>query len=443
MERSTRFLGFLRLLGCCLIVSLFLGAAHAQECEQWVAQAVSVEGDVEAKTAQGAAWQPVALNDVFCAEDTIRVLDNSRAELALVNQPVLRLDQNTTITLGGLEEQTFFTKLVKGAAHFFSRAPRSISVETAFVNAGVEGTEFLVEVRSDETFISVFEGRVLASNQAGTLGIASGQSAAAKAGQAPVLRVVAKPRDAVHWALYYPPVYYVPPGEMIVEDEADPRYLAARASTRIAVGRVDQANSDLDRALVIEPNNAEALALQSIMALVQNDKQKGMTLAQNAVQADAASSTAKVALSYNQQAAFDLEGARKSLLEASKQDPENALAWARLAEIHMSFGDLGKALEAAQKAVELDPDVARTQTVLGFAYLTQVKTTEAKEAFEKAIDPGSADPLPRLGQGLAKIREGDLEEGRRDLEIAASLDPNNSLIRSYLGKAYYEEKNAG
>ncbi|MBE7525822.1 hypothetical protein HS096_05915 [candidate division WWE3 bacterium] len=37
------------------------------------------------------------------------------------------------------------------------------------------------------------------------------------------------------------------------------------------------------------------------------------------------------------------------------------------------------------------------------------------------------------------IREGSLEAGRIKLEIAASLDPANSLIRSYLGKAYFEE----
>ena len=79
--------------------------------------------------------------------------------------------------------------------------------------------------------------------------------------------------------------------------------------------------------------------------------------------------------------------------------------------------------------------------MLGYAYLTQVKTKEAKKAFEKAIELDQADPLPRLGQGLAKIREGDLADGRRDLEIAAGLDPNNSMIRSYLGKAYFEEKN--
>jgi len=48
--------------------------------------------------------------------------------------------------------------------------------------------------------------------------------------------------------------------------------------------------------------------------------------------------------------------------------------------------------------------------------------------------------MPRLGLGLALIREGDLEAGRIELEIATSLDPANSLMRSYLGKAYFEEK---
>jgi tetratricopeptide (TPR) repeat protein len=84
--------------------------------------------------------------------------------------------------------------------------------------------------------------------------------------------------------------------------------------------------------------------------------------------------------------------------------------------------------------------LSRTRTVLGFAYLTQVDTNEAKAAFERAIEFDQADYLPRMGLGLAKIREGDLQDGRREIEIAASLDPNSSIVRSYLGKAYYEEK---
>jgi outer membrane receptor protein involved in Fe transport len=67
-------------------------------------------------------------------------------------------------------------------------------------------------------------------------------------------------------------------------------------------------------------------------------------------------------------------------------------------------------------------------------------TASAKAAFMKAHELDQASALPQLGLGLAKIRDGNVAEGRREMEVAASLDPNNSMIRSYLGKAYFEEK---
>src|SRR5207249_4103979 len=97
----------------------------------------------------------------------------------------------------------------------------------------------------------------------------------------------------------------------------------------------------------------------------------------------------------------------------------------------------------ADDAVRLDPDLARTQTVLGFAHLADLNARRAQEAFERAIALDPADPLPRLGLGLARIRRGDLHAGRQEIEAAASLDPGNSLVRSYLGKAYYEERRDG
>ena len=87
---------------------------------------------------------------------------------------------------------------IKGAAHFFSRLPKNLEVRTGFVNAGVEGTEFLVEVDDTRTTITVFEGKVLASNSAGEVGITDGQSAVAEQGKAPVMRTVAS--DGATWA---------------------------------------------------------------------------------------------------------------------------------------------------------------------------------------------------------------------------------------------------
>ncbi len=430
-------------IGLCTFF-MFADLAISQSCEEWAAKIVSVQGAVQARKAGETRWIPVRLNQTYCPGDVVRVLENSRAAIALSNESLIRLDQNTTVTFSGVEkERSFLIDMIKGAAHFFSRFPRRLKVATPFVNAAVEGTEFYVRVEDDRTFISIFEGRVLATNTAGSLNLTGGQAAVAEAGKAPAIRVVVRPRDAVHWALYYLPIIYVPPGESPKEDLSDPRFWAYRASQLLVVGRVDEARADIERALRLDPRYSDAFALQAIIAVVQNAKEKALTAAQKAVDTGPNSATARIAMSYAQQAGFDLENARGSVEEAVKLDPNNALAWARLGELWSSFGRLGKALDAAKKAVDLDPRLSRTQMVLGFAYLTQVKTTESKAAFEKAIELDQADPLSRLGLGLAKIRDGDLKEGGREIEIAASLDPNNSLVRSYLGKVYFEKKQTG
>jgi tetratricopeptide (TPR) repeat protein len=444
----------------------------AAPCDPWVAKMVSVQGVVEVRRAGQTQWVPARLNDLYCGGDQVQVAERSRADLALINQPIIRLDQNTTISLGGIREQRVsWFDLIRGALYFFSRMPRNLEVRTAFVNAGVEGTEGLIIVESNRTLMTIFEGTVLASNPSGSLTLVGGQSAIAEQGRAPVLTVVVRPRDAVRWAIYYPTTLNFRPEEFpagpgwqgmvrnsleayimgdfqaafesikgVPDTLGEPRFFAYRASLLLAVGRFDEATKDLERALSLNPTYSDAFALQSIIAVAQNEKEKARDLAQRAVTADPKSASALIALSYAQQANFDLEAALNSLQRAVQLGPDNALALARLAEIWLSFAQLSEALEAAKKAVALNPNLSRTQTVLGFAFLTQVDIAEAKKAFERAIEFDQADPLPRLGLGLAKIREGELEDGRREIEIAVSLDPDNALIRSYLGKAYFEEK---
>jgi len=420
----------LRLLAASALLAGGAAAAQAAAvCDPAPARATSVQGSVEARRAGDALWRPVELNDTFCPGDSIRVRDRSRADLQLLNQSVLRLSANSSITVETPKERsTGVVDLVRGAVHFFSRGPNSLEVKTPYTVAGVRGTEFFMSLEPQRTLLTVFEGTVVADNPSGSLTLRDGESALAEADKPPVPRTVVRPRDAVHWALYYPPVLHAPQA---------PGY---RAQTLLAVGAVDEARSDIGRALQLRPNDADALSLQSIMAVVQGEKEQGLELAQRAVAADSSSAAALIAQSYAQQANFNLEGARASVQRAVDLEPANALAWARLAELHSSFGELDKSMSAARRAVEIDPNLSRTQTVLGFAHLTSINIAQAKQAFEKAIALDQADPLPRLGLGLARIRDGDLDAGSRDIEVAASLDPNNALVRSYLGKAYYEEK---
>ena len=228
--------------------------------------------------------------------------------------------------------------------------------------------------------------------------------------------------------------------ERIAEPDRNADFYNTRASLLLHVGRADEAEQDISQALQRQANSSDALSLQTIIAIVKTDKAKAMELANQAIQSDQQSAAARIAQSYALQANFKIEDALKAAREATFRDATNALAWARVAELELSIPNYDKSKEAAEKAVKLNPNLARTQSILEFANITRIDINAAKESFNKAIELDQADPLPRLGLGLATIREGNLEQGREQIEIAASLDPENSLIRSYLGKAYYEEK---
>src|SRR5687767_13347321 len=68
-------------------------------CDPAPARAVSVQGTVETQRGGSQQWQSVKLNDTFCAGDSIRVGDKSRADVALLNQSVLRINANSAITV--------------------------------------------------------------------------------------------------------------------------------------------------------------------------------------------------------------------------------------------------------------------------------------------------------------------------------------------------------
>ena len=460
-------ISFARVLCGLVLLCIWTANGFAAPCAPWVTRVVSIEGTIEVKRLKQGGWSRIQLNEQFCAGDSIRAAIHSRAGLLLRNETLLRLDQGTTLVLPQLhEEESAWLELVRGAVHFISNVPYRLKIKTPFVNAAIEGTEFAVRVSEADTKVWVLEGKVRVDNSQGSISLGPGDAAVAEAGKPPVAYLKIKPRDAVQWALHYPPIIdyrsstVVDPqrqravtlyrtGQIpaaiealnsVPETARDSSFFTQRAALLLTVGQVQSAQKDIDKALALSPNSGAPRALQSIIALTQNDKAKALSLAQEAVKLEPKSPTPQVALSYAQQAAFDIEGARESIKKALELAPDDPLAWARLSELELSSGELDDALDAAKKAEALDPELSRTQMVLGFARLMEIDIDEAKESFTKAIALDPSAPLPRLGMGLAKIRQGDVEEGRRDIEVAAVLDPENSLIRSYLGKAYYEEK---
>lgn len=424
-----------------LLTPTFASASH---CADSIAVAVSVQGTVEEKHQD--QWTPVKRGAKFCAGDMVRVRKNSRAIVRMIaEQTNVTLDQHTTLSFRNKEKDFSWLELIKGAANFISRVPQTLKIKTAFVNAAVEGTEFLVTVNDTQTNVSVFEGHVALENSQGKLDLKTGDSGVAKADQAPTQSIKVNPVDAVQWTLYYPPVLSkpdnVPDGVFppTLKDDHDIKLITYYAAQLLHLGRVEEAEQNIEKALALDRGDSNAMALRSIIAIIKNKKDAAIQYAKQAVESNQ-SAAGYIALSYAHQARFDLTAAMSAAQDAIKTEPKNAIAWARVADLWLSQAELDKALNAASKAAELDPKLAHSQTILGFAHLTSIDTDNAKQVFEKAISLDQAAPLPHLGLGLAMIREGHLEQGRIEIETATSLDPRNSLIRSYVGKAYYEEK---
>ncbi|MCP3877696.1 MAG: TonB-dependent receptor [Sulfitobacter sp.] len=462
-------LTYLRVFVVLAGVVLFRPTVALAACEAQVGAFVSLSGSVKVRSGSGDSWIDADLASKLCEGDTIRVGERSRAAVALINDAVLRIDQNTTMRLLDItdrEEERSWLDLVKGAFQSFSRKPRFLSINTPYLNGSIEGTEFLVRVDNQTSEIIVFEGVVVAANNQGQVALSPGELARAVKGQAPQRRTVVRPRDQVKWTLYYPPILSAAAGsagsapmskaeacaadgdtvcaftalEQVPANARDAQFLLLRASMLLSVGRVGEARFDINEMLKRNTKSVQGHALRSVIAVTLNDKAAALADARRGVALGPDSTAAKIALSYALQADLQLEAARDTLLQAVEQHPDNPLVRARLAELHLMLGNRKQATAVAQRAVQLQPGLSRTQNALGFTALAEIRVKQAQAAFEQAIALDSADPLPRLGLGLAKIRQGKLVEGRRDLEAAVALDSNNALLRAYLGKAYFEEK---
>lgn len=433
-------------------------------CSSPVARVVSIQGSVELLGAGQADWSKVTrLDTPLCEGDRLRTGALSRAALLIQPETLVRVDQNTSILVSQTKDETLveFTQedvlsaaagaYSCGAGYFITRFPRKFRVNTPHLNAAVEGTEFLVAMRCESTELSVFEGKVLAAGAGANIfpaqSISSGQILTIGGTEPPAVKLLVKPADAVQWVLYYPPLSDataeadLPAAEQCrtLPKPLDQTCLTQRAEVLLRLGRVDEAQRGVDEAIALDPGSGDGNALRVIISIARNDKAGAIEAATAATTASPNSFRAWLALSYAQQASFKLQDSLVSARKAQVLEPNSSVTNARVAELLMSLGRIKDAEVAARAAVDANPTESRAHTVLGFVHLAQINTNAAHADFEAAIERDSSDPLPRLGLGLAVIRTGKLAEGREQLEIAVALDPTNSLLRSYVGKAYYEE----
>lgn len=450
MKLSNPFLSFQIFTIAVLSSTLVSQAAPNQPQGQLLAK----EGTVEF-TQQLTNWSPASIGLELNVADRLRTLSLSRATLRLSELGRVRLNELTTVEILPPKETTSKATfdVMAGAIYFFTRdKPREFLVQTPHAIGASRGTEFVVEVQPGQTLVTVFDGEVSLTNPQGSLVLTNGEQGTVLSGQAPVKTAVVQATNIVQWWLYYPAVLDLrelpfPPADAAVLGPSTNAYLsgdlrgalqaypagrspqsdverAYYAGLLLSVGQVDKADALLNRLTNRLP---QARALQEVIASV-----TGRTVTERPQPTLASEWLAR---SYLEQRT-DLKAALESARRATEKSPAFGFAWARVAELEFSFGHHRESAKALERALELSPRNAEALALRGFVLSAQNRIPAALHSFEQAIETDGALGNGWLGRGLCRIREGDFAEGRRDLQTAAALEPNRSLLRSYLGKAF-------
>ena len=135
-----------------------------------VASLYSTQGTVEKRFASGAIWNPAAVGNQFEAGNACRTALNSRGALLFVDGILVRMNENTLIEFKPIpgNEKRQPLRVESGSTYFLSREPKRFpQIETPVVSAAVRGTEFSVDVTSNQTIVSVMNGEVECSNAFG------------------------------------------------------------------------------------------------------------------------------------------------------------------------------------------------------------------------------------------------------------------------------------
>lgn len=384
-------------------------------------------------------------NLLLCPGDEVQTGATGRVAIRFdEKRTVVRLDGNSRMRVLAGGTGTADVSLVSGLLYFLSSVRRHFEVDTPYIVAGISGTEALVSVEPTNAMAiaAVREGTVRAydhqSPERGALAVGGGEAAFRSASvpfqSAPIgslppafrsLLIVSD--SAVDWAIYYPPI-------MLASDTKNRG--VRKALVLLSSGEYDRAEAALDRARAAP---SETAALRTIVAVARNRIVEAEQWSAVALAADAEAAPANIAASYLRQAVGDLNAALAFALRAQRNAPRNPYAAARVAELEMTIGEHRAALAAANQSLAIQR-IPLALFVAGLVELSRWRYGEAEALFKEGIALDPEEPLPRLGLGLAYIRQGRTAAGTWEIERAVAHDPTRASLRTWLGRAYFDEE---
>jgi Tfp pilus assembly protein PilF len=412
---------------------------------------VMIQGSVEVAKAGTDKWVTGKLNQPLSPADRVRTGERSRAEIFLANGMTIQKGEFSEIEIPPSPGVTFR----KGLFNVLNRERgRNSEFKLPGATAAVRGTDFLVRVDGERAELTVLDGEVLLSNAAGEVSLTNMERGVVENGGAPrKTAVVEAVNDLIQWSLYYPGV--LNPDEL--DFSSDEKNSLANSLNAYRSGDLLQAVAEFPWQTQPSSDSDRAYRAALLLSVGQVEKAQGLlkTIPGTSSSAQAlgeliaaikfeiwnrtsppGSAAEWLAESYYLQSRYKLDEALNAARAATTNSPNFGFAWARLAELEFSFGHSTGAADALEKSLQLSPRNAQAISLKGFLLAARNKIPAAISQFDQAIAIDSALGNAWLGRGLCFIHQGRADDGLRELHVAASLEPQRSVLRSYLGKAF-------
>ena len=185
------------------------------------------------------------------------------------------------------------------------------------------------------------------------------------------------------------------------------------------------------------PNTPELYRRIALGFINQNRPDDALMYAEQAINADPFSSDAWAIRAWSLDWGERPSEAISSAQHALELDPQNSRARAYLAEAYHSLGDIERAEDVVETALERNPDSAEVYRARGLIkWLSHFDLEGAKQDFETAYKMANNMHFIAVNLASVEIALGNRDTAKDLLQAVLEADPDNQLAQSQLQYIY-------
>jgi len=211
-------------------------------------------------------------------------------------------------------------------------------------------------------------------------------------------------------------------------------------------GETKKALAEFEKALELDPNNAEALLNIGAIHQGEGKSELAQHFVERALAVDPNSIGALAQLAEIQRDQGKLDEAIRLFAEALEIDDSQPFLYMGAGDVLQRAGRFDEAVQAFQHVLELEPDSFKARYNLGVTYSNMGRVDEAVAMYEKALELAPKDfeaPAARNNLGALFLARGETDRALEHFEAALKAAPSNIESRFNAAIIYLDKGRAG